>query len=118
MFMDQERLVPEAESVPMRPELALHTDASHDDFELQPLQNAPVPMTPVTQDTMFNQTNQFKEYKMTQKQLSSELKDIMGQLSERALHQESNLAQKGQELAAHSARNNMILATSRNASRS
>lgn len=75
-------------------------------------------MTPVTQETMFNQTNQFKEYKMTQKQLSSELKDIMGQLSERALHQESNLAQKGQELAAHSARNNMALATSRNASRS
>ena len=63
-------------------------------------------MTPDMQDPnmMFNQASQFKEYRKTQRQLSSELKDIMGQLSERAIHQESNLNQDMQEIVSRSAR--------------
>ena len=80
MFTEHEAIAIAAEDVvykkPVLPDI--HTDASHDDCDLQPLQNAPIPMTPVTQDNMFKQSNQFKEYRNTQKQLTSELKDIMG----------------------------------------
>ena len=67
----------------MRPESrsALQIES---EIELQPLKNPPQPMTPVT--------NQFKEYRMTQQQLSSELRELMGQLSERAIHQEVSMA--------------------------
>ena len=39
---------------------------------------------------------------MTQKQLSSELRELMGQLSERAIHQEVSMAQQEQELIVRS----------------
>lgn len=50
---------------------------------------------------------------MTQKQLSSELRELMGQLSERAIHQEVSMAQQEQELIVRSERYTIDLPTKR-----
>ena len=104
-FIEQEpRLAPTAEQEPLRPEScsALQIES---EVELQPLKNAPQPMTPVT--------NQFKEYRITQNQLSSELRELMGQLSERAIHQEVSIAPQDMELVVRSERHTIEIPTKR-----